>query len=102
MSGKLWLLRPREDLSKTDNPWEPWYNRAFGFVVRAETEAEARRMPIRGKKHSRHDGTSFYMSETGDEIRGQVDVWTDRKYTTCTELTNEGEPGIIIRDFASA
>jgi hypothetical protein len=39
---KLWILRPVNGLSKVDNPWEPWYDKAFGFVARAETEAEAR------------------------------------------------------------
>jgi len=40
----LWLLRPREDLPVEDNPWEPWYDKAFGFVVRAKTEAIARQL----------------------------------------------------------
>ena len=39
---KLWLLRPREDLPYDKDPWEPWYDKAFGFVVRAETEERAR------------------------------------------------------------
>lgn len=36
---KLWLLRPVVGLDENDNPWWPWYDKAFGFVVRAETEA---------------------------------------------------------------
>jgi len=40
---KLWLLRPRV-LEDTFDPWEPWYDKAFGFVVRAETEKDARQM----------------------------------------------------------
>ena len=35
---RLWLLRPQEGLIEGDNPWDPWYDKAFGFVVRAETE----------------------------------------------------------------
>jgi hypothetical protein len=38
----LWLLRPVENLPIDDNPWDPWYDKAFGFVILAETEADAR------------------------------------------------------------
>lgn len=38
---KLWLLRPIDENSP---PWTPWYDKAFGFVIRAESEREARRM----------------------------------------------------------
>jgi hypothetical protein len=37
---RLWLLRPVESGSAF---WEPWYDKAFGFVVRAETEEDARK-----------------------------------------------------------
>lgn len=106
---KLWLLKPREYLwdnkegrdAKTGqlimdipNPWDPWYDKAFGFVVRAETEKEARQ---------------FIGKEAGDETRNgspgggeRPDVWTNPKFSSCVELTAEGDKGIIIRDFASA
>ncbi len=41
---KLWLLRPNKNLSENDNPWKPWYDKAFSFVVRAETEEDARKL----------------------------------------------------------
>ena len=53
---KLWLLRPVDGLAKNDNPWEPWYDKAFCFVVRAETDTEARDMA---------------HAEAGDENRGE-------------------------------
>ena len=92
---KLWLLRPNKNLAKDDNPWEPWYDKAFGFVVRAETEEEARKMA---------------NEKGGDEIGpAQIDVyrtggdpWLDPKYSSCAELTPEGKSEIIIKDFASA
>lgn len=31
---KLWLLRPIE--TEGPNLWDPWYDKAFGFVVRAK------------------------------------------------------------------
>ena len=92
---KLWLLRPVECLSE-DDPWESWYDKAFGFVVRAKTEKEARK---------------FAHKEAGDENRGEFlgkktsktkSPWLNAKYSTCIVLYTYGEEGIIIRDFASA
>ena len=88
---KLWLLRPVEGLIQ-DNPWEPWYDKCFGFVARAETESEARR---------------FAQDNAGDETHDQnyADTrmpWLDAAYSTCVELIAEGAVGIIIRDFAAA
>ncbi len=93
---KLWLLRPVEKLPNDDNPWEPWYDKAFGFVVRAKTEKDAR---------------EFAHKKAGDENRGEFlgnknantrEPWKDKKYSTCIELTKNGELGVIIQDFASA
>lgn len=93
---KLWLLRPVDDLPDGDNPWEPWYDKAFGFVVRAESEADARALADR---------------DAGDENRGVFlgrktadtkNPWLDSRYSTCAELTAEGEPRVVIKDFASA
>ena len=93
---KLWLLRPADKLAKNDNPWEPWYDKAFGFVVRAETEAEAR---------------ALAHADAGDENRGEFlkartanteQPWKDAKYSTCVELTAEGDAEVVMKDFASA
>ena len=85
---KLWLLRPVENpQAAKGNPWEPWYNKAFGFVVRAETEEEARKLA---------DG------EAGDENRDVCQPWLNAKYSSCVELKVKGEPGVVIRDFAAA
>lgn len=88
---KLWLLRPLENL-KTPNssqrdPWDPWYDKAFGFVVRANTESEAR---------------GFADTNSGDENRGDIHPWLSSDLSTCEELHSIGEPGMIIRDFAAA
>lgn len=88
---KLWLLEPVRTLPVDDNPWEPWYDKAFGFVVRAETEAEAR---------------ALAQAEGGDEIYGpnvnDCPAWTDNRYSTCVELLPDGPIGVVLRDFASA
>lgn len=83
---KLWLLRPVKDLPDGDNPWEPWYDKCFGFVVRAKTEDDARQIA---------------HAEAGDENRKST-PWLDPKYSTCEPLVNKGDAGMIIQDVASA
>jgi len=92
---KLWLLRPIEGL-EDNNPWEPWYDKSLGFVVREETEDQARQ---------------FAHANAGDENRGMFlgwqisntkTPWLDAKYSTCEELTAEGDPGVIMQDFRAA
>lgn len=93
---KIWLLRPMEGLGKKDNPWEPWYDKAFGFVVRAETEEQAR---------------EFAHAGAGDENRGEFlstktantnQPWKEAKYSICTELLPDGEAGVVMQDFCAA
>ena len=77
---KLFLVQAKAGHPK----WEPWYDKAFGFVVRAESEREARLLASNG---------------AGDE--GQ-DAWIDAEASTCVELTADGEAGMIMQDFAHA
>ena len=93
---KVYILRPKTELPENDNPWEPWYDKTFGFIVRAIDEATARK----------------YADESaGDENRGEFmnkeiaktkNPWLDEKYTTCEELSGNGDEGVIMKDFASA
>ena len=77
---KLFLLR-----AKRGHPtWEPWYDKAFGFVVRATDENEARLLA---------------SDNAGDE--GQ-DAWIDANASTCVELTADGPSEMILQDFARA
>ena len=93
---KLWLLEAKANLPTDDNPWEPWYDKSFGFVVRVETEAEAREIA--------HENA-------GDENRGEFlsretaktkQPWKNREYSTCVELTSEGDRGLVLMDFRAA
>ena len=86
---KLWLLRPIHDADV--DLWEPWYDKCFGFVIRASTESAAR---------------AATKGNFGDESYShgidRFNPWLDKKYSTCVELKPSGKAGIIIRDFASA
>lgn len=88
---KLWILRPiHNDDPRAESPWRPWYDRAFGFIVRAETETEARMLPDASE-------------ETGDECnRSFGNPWLDPVLTTCVELNAGGVAGIVMVDFRSA
>ncbi len=81
---KLWILRPFA--SRLDDPWDPCYDKAFGFVVRAETEAEARELAD---------------TQAGDE-NDDGQPWKDAKYSACDELLAEGDAEIVMRDFRAA
>ncbi len=89
---KLWLLRPIHGDDEVDL-WDPWYDKTFGFVVRAETEEEARQMA---------------QKQGGDEVCGasydspQAPAWTLSRYSTCQELLTDGEAEVIIRDSHAA
>lgn len=85
---KLWILKPVSGLPETDNPWEPEYDKAHGFVVWSETEEQARELA--------HE-------DAGDENNGWTAntrrPWLDPKYSTCKELAPEGPPHIVMKDF---
>ena len=84
---KLYLLRPKKNLGKND-PWEPWYDKCGGMVVRADNARAARRL---AKEHG------------GDETRNHdFNPWMLAKYSTCEELKPTGTTGLVIRDFWSA
>jgi len=86
---KLWLLLPIDtehdtlvfDGIRYQNPWSPWYDKIFGAVIRAETELAARQL----------------MSVSDDEpVPGHP--WLDVRFSSCVELTPDGEAEIILED----
>ena len=92
---KLWILCPAKDRPTEDDPWKPWYDKSFGFVVRAETEKEA---SIFADEGAGDENPRSYHQETSTTIR----PWLDAKYSTCVLLIPHGESGIIIQDFHAA
>ena len=93
---KLWLLRPINGLAKNNNPWEPWYDKAFGFVVRAETEEQAREF---AHANAGGENRGMFLSKKTSNTK---QPWKDEKYSICTELLPDGEPGVVMQDFAAA
>lgn len=81
---KLWLLKARDDLPVGDDPWDPWYDRVHGYVIRAPSEAAARQM----------------AQKSGKEETRSATVWLDPVYSTCTALEAEGEEEIVLIDLA--
>jgi hypothetical protein len=88
----LWRLTPRADTLwwcvEGKDPWQPPYDRAFGFVVRAADEEEAR-----WQAHQ----------AAGDEngtIEG-VSPWLNTHYSACEEI-GEGSPEVILVNFRHA
>jgi hypothetical protein len=74
---KFYILKPKKY-------WQPWYDKTFGVIVRAENESEARQL------------ASKMAGDEGSE------VWLDPSTTVCDILLAEGPPEVIMVDFKSA
>ncbi len=72
---KLWLLKRHANV--------PVYDVADGFVVRATTAEEARRLAT---------------DQAGDE---GASTWTDDRDSSCAELTADGPSKVVLRDFSA-
>lgn len=92
---KLWILRPQKGLSNDDNPWNPWWDKNHGLVVRAESEEDARKaaQEVSGEESSE-------LGTYGNNLPppGSSAPWLSQSYSTCIELTGEGEAEVIIID----
>jgi len=97
---KLWILRPVAGLPEDDNPWEPWYEKAFGFVIRAETEEDARKIAHGKAGHENNGEFKLSHPSDADNTWKTTTPWMDAKYTSCSELSAEGGAGVLMRDFA--
>lgn len=93
---QLWILRPVDGLPAGDNPWEPWYDKAFGFVVRAETEHAARQL---ANANSGDERRGVFL---GEKIANTNEPWLSEKYSTCSPLDADGEAGVVMQDFHAA
>ncbi|KKK81891.1 hypothetical protein LCGC14_2808870 [marine sediment metagenome] len=91
---KLWLLGPLH--TEGDDPWDPWYDKAFGFVIRAETEQRAREI---ANENSGDENRGKFL---GQKTANTKSPWLDPKYSTCEELLQDGPELLVLRDFAAA
>jgi len=83
----MYLIEAREEFQRygmAGSPWAYRYDCFLGFVVRAENEQQAREFAA-----EKSDGA-------GDEGK---EAWLDAKYSTCTILTTDGEPGVLLSDY---
>lgn len=79
---KLWHLTAKEERA----PWQPWFDKAFGFVIRAETEERARKI----------------ADENGEDENRKGNPWLDPGFSICEEILTEGEESLILKDFRAA
>ena len=95
---KLWLLRPVKNRMQFNgkDPWSPWYDKAFGFIIAAPDEETARKL----------------ANDNGGDETGKIsraiyrtggDAWLDGNLSVCRELVAEGDEAyVIMQDFAAA
>jgi len=74
---KLWYLYPVNDRDSSRWSWDC----VHGFVIRAETEEDARAIAVKNK---------------GDE---PGDSWSYSQHSHCVELLPEGVKGVVLKDF---
>lgn len=103
---KLWLLEPRCDSEGCNPaPWRPWYDKAFGFVVRAENEELARRAIQNPRDED--DCMIDIPSEERHRYAGDegVGAWRDPNLSSCVEIgiaTGVCHAGVVLRHYGSA
>lgn len=88
----VWVLTPRDDRNIDDvsDPWSPWFDKNFGFIIRAESETRAREIA---------------QENAGGETRDNRDegVWTDPSLAACVPIEEYGgDDEVLMRDFARA
>jgi hypothetical protein len=87
---KLWLLRPRDDLTEQEDPWWNRRDMVHGFVIYADSEAEAREI---AHQNAASENQSSALTQA---------PWLNPKYSTCKQLLPDvGMEGVIIRDYVS-
>jgi hypothetical protein len=86
---KLWILEPknRKDFPPgSEDPWDPWYDKCFGIVVRAKNSKSARKM----------------ANDAGGDENRNISPWLDPMFTSCKELKNDGEAEVVIQHIKFA
>lgn len=96
----LWILRPkgysREGWDKNNTAWARVYDMNHGFIVRAPTEADARKMASQQLGDEKAMLASYRMK--GHDIP-TANPWLLPEQSTCEELHSYGVTRLIMRDF---
>lgn len=89
----LWRLSPRTNTIwwcvDGKDPWQPPHDRAFGFVVRAADEEQAR----------------WLAHQAGGEENGEVSgvsPWLDSNYSNCEPVRPDGSDEVLLVNFRHA
>ena len=99
---EFYLLRPVEKLEASDNPWEPWYDKCFGFVVLARNEKDARTIAHQNGADE-NSGVRRWIEGKAVPSANTTAPWRDPKYTSCKPLSAaKFKRGVIIRDDHAA
>lgn len=93
---RLWLLKARRELPQGDDPWNPWYDKNFGLVIRAETEERARKI---AQDNSADESRGAFLGRNTSETTAP---WLYEKYSSCEELACEGDEEVLLIDHWSA
>lgn len=92
----LWILKPKEGLIKGDNPWDPWYDKCFGFIVRADSEGHARAL---ADDWAKDENRAEFL---GEVISTTEHPWLSPDHSTCEPLDIKGDAGVVMMDVHSA
>lgn len=85
---KLWILK---------NLHNRWYDTQNEIVVRAEDEEQARK--IADENHG-YEGNDWDSDDYGDGWQIPSNgFWLDPTKASCEQLTEDGEAGVIVRDY---
>jgi len=86
----LWRITPRTDMlwwcQEGKDPWQPHYDRAFGFVVRAPDAEQARWL-------------AHQAGGNENQCLEGVQPWLDENYSRLEELTDEGSSEVLMVNF---
>lgn len=88
---KIFVLRPvgYHD-SFEEGLWDPWYDKAFGFLIAADDETEARTMASNAHSSYEHEMKA---------------AWLNPELTTCKEISSYAETDtteILMADIRTA
>lgn len=94
----LWLLEPNYMISgsanRERNPWEPWYDKCFGMVVRAPDEQEARRIAAECASDEACDWAKYHPT--------MPNPWLDAELSTCVLVSDDGPAELVLQSIHAA